>query len=105
MAIPEIAVVLTALGGFLAGVGGLFIGYRGQSKTDEGNKLALLLEGYDEIVSNLREENKRHLDEFNEARTELANCEARCKECREALLTIERATKAMDEGYRKLVGD
>lgn len=97
----DIAVFVTAAGGLLTGIGGLFVGFRGQNKTDKGNQLAMLLEGYDEIVANLHSELARMAVELAAARAELLQCKSKCAECTAALdtMTVElRKLQRMTDG-------
>lgn len=53
----NIALIVTALGGLLTGVGGLILGSKAQKRTEKIQHAATLLEGYDEITGNLQREN------------------------------------------------
>lgn len=82
---------IPAIGGIITAIGGIIIGYRGQNKTDKNNQLAHILEAYDEIVNNLRNEVSRLKTDVNDALLKLAKCESQCEECSDAVATLQSA--------------
>lgn len=48
----QLALIITALGGLLTGIGGLVLGNKAQKRTEKIQHAATLLEGYDEMVQN-----------------------------------------------------
>lgn len=96
----EIALLITAIGGFITGVAGLIVGWRGQTRNEKSSQLALLLEGYDEIVANLHTEIARLVADLNIAREELGKCKALCSECEAGMLKLERTIERLEHQLR-----
>lgn len=96
----DVALLITAVGGFITGVAGLIIGWKGQTRNEKSSQLALLLEGYDEIVANLHTEIARLVADLNVAREELGKCKALCSECEASMLKLERTIARLEQELR-----
>ena len=90
----DVGSIIVNSSGFIAAVGAIAVGFRGQNRTDKNSQIASILEGYDEIVTNLREENQRLMHTIDDARSRLEECEKKCEECQKLLADLRKTQQS-----------
>lgn len=85
----QIALIITALGGILASVGGLFLSNRAQKRSEKVQNAATLLEGYDEMVQNQARTIESLTARLLERDKQLDNSRSEASTCQQELTTVK----------------